>query len=217
MLGEPRYLVEGGAHAHAHDKRRAGVGCLLAHAVEHDLPHALDSCAGGEHDYAGGVVRPAALQKNVQRRAVPRLGRDLGESGRVVACVRAVEKRVVHDAHAQTPVGVGPRDRVVDLREDIAGDGKLLADFEPHPAGSRVLAQGHAVLARDLRILQQAVEHRLRARLLLDLACGSQAAEHVFSQTDRSGANRVVGRVRHALRRESIVLHSISLLVLQMR
>ena len=159
MLGKPRHLVEGRAHAHAHDKRRAGVCGLLAHAVEHDLPHALDSRAGCEHDYARGVVRSAALQKDVQCRTVSRFRRYLCEGGRVVARVRAVEKRVAHHAHAQTPVGVGARDRVVDLGEDVAGDGKLLADLEPHPAGSRVLAQGHAVLARDLRVLQQAVEH----------------------------------------------------------
>ena len=41
VLGKARHLVECGADAHADDERRAGVRGLFAHAVQHDLAHAV--------------------------------------------------------------------------------------------------------------------------------------------------------------------------------
>ena len=138
----------------------------------------------------------------MQRGAVAGPRRHLGERRGVVACVAAVEKRVAHDAHAQTPVGVGARDGVVHLRQDVPRDGEVFPDLEAHPAGSRVLTDGHAVGVADARVFHHRREHRLRPRFRLPFLGAFNRAQHVGPKLDRDRADRRVHGVGHSLGRK---------------
>ena len=200
VLGESRHLVEGGAHPQPDDERRAGVGRLLAHAIEDHPAHAVSAGARGQHDHAGGVVGAAALQQHVQGGAGAGHEFQLAEGGRVVAGVGAVEQGVAHKGHAQVAVGVGAGHRVVHAAEDVAGHAELFADFQTHPHAAGVLADGHAVGHADAGVFQDAVEHArfpaLRHRLLARRFHGSL---EVGPQRDGALANGVVNRLAHRL------------------
>ena len=200
VLGEPRHLVEGGAHAQPDDERRAGVGRLLAHTVEYHASHAGGARAGGQHDHAGGVVGASALQQYVQDGAGTGHEFQLAEGGRVVASVGAVEQGVAHERHAQTAVRVSPGHRVVHAAEDVAGHRERLPDFQTHPHAAGVLADRYVVGHADAGVLQDAVEHAglpaLRRRFI---ACRFHGLSEIGPQRHGALANGVVNRLAYRL------------------
>ena len=92
---------------------------------------------------------------------------DVAERGRVVAGVRAVEHSVAHHRLAQARLVVGAGHRVVHVGEHVAAHEHVGAYLEARPHRAGVLADGHAVLARDARVLRQLVEHGAPARVVL--------------------------------------------------
>ena len=153
-LRQAGHLVERGADADAHHERRAGVGALLAHAAYELVDDALLAGTRNQHDHAARVVRAAALQHNVQpRRARLVHGMDVAERRRVVARVRAVEDGIAHHRLAQARLVVGAGDGVVHVGEHVAAYSYVRPDLEADPHGAGVLADRHAILGGDRRVL----------------------------------------------------------------
>ena len=121
---------------------------------------------------------------------------DVAERRRVVARVRAVEDGIAHHRLAQARLVVGAGDRVVHVGEHVAGHEHVGAYLEARPHRAGVLAEGHAVLTRDARVLRQLVEHRPTARVVLHGARRGDPRLDVGRQLARQPRDGRVNSVR---------------------
>ena len=80
-------------------------------------------------------------------------GMDVAERRRVVARVRAVEDGIAHHRLAQTRLVVGAGNGVVHVGEHVAAYSYVRSDLEADPHGAGVLADRHAILGGDRRVL----------------------------------------------------------------
>lgn len=84
---------------------------------------------------------------------------NIGESGRVVAGVRTIKKRITHNALAKKRFGICASNRIISFRKHVARHEHIGTRFKADPARSRILANRDAIALSDFRIFEKLVKN----------------------------------------------------------
>ena len=117
---------------------------------------------------------------------------NVGECGRVIAGVGAVEQRITYHAFAQTRLRIRPGNGLVDAGEHVAWRRHVGTDLEADPYRACVLAYGHAIASRDIGVLKQMVKHDGATGVALGRTGRFEGREHVIRQFARYPGNGLV-------------------------
>ena len=84
---------------------------------------------------------------------------NIGESGRVVAGVRTIKKRITHNALAKKRFGICASNRIISFRKHVARHEHIGTRFKADPARPRILTNGDAIALSDFRIFEKLVKN----------------------------------------------------------
>ena len=182
FLGQQRHLLEGAADAHAQHHGRAGIGARHARCLHHKIPDALQSLGRGEHAQAAHVFASKSLGRDGEAQPVARNQPQMQHRGRIVAGVSAPDG-IAHDGLAQIAVRIPAADALVDrVLQKSARDVRVLAQFSKDHRHARILADGHAALARHVGVVANQLQRFPRRREGLRFAGSVQQRPHRLRQ-----------------------------------
>ena len=182
FLGQQRHLLEGAADAHAQHHGRAGIGPGQPCRLHHKILHALQALGRGEHAQAAHVFAAESLGRNREAQPVARDQPHMQDGGRIIAGVSAADG-VAHHGLAQVAIGISAPDALVDrVLQKSARDVRVLAQFSKDHRHARILADGHAALARHVGVVANQLQRFPRRREGLRFAGSVQQRPHRLRQ-----------------------------------
>ena len=124
---------------------------------------------------------------------------NIGESGRVVAGIRTIEKRIAHDALAKKRFGICASNRIVGFRKHVARHEHIGTRLKADPACSRILANGDAIALSDFRIFEKLIKNEGATRCALGLSGFRKRALHVARKHECDIGDGLIHGFRHGL------------------
>ena len=183
MLGQQHRLFRRAADAHADDDRRAGIGPRFAHRFDDEINHPLAAIGRLEHRQPRHILATPALGDDGDFEFVA--GYDGGVDHRrgVVAGVDAGGKGVLDYGLAQVAFFVAPAHALGDGLVQIAADNvDILAQLDENDRQAAVLAEGHLLVAGDVGVFQNLVQHFAAHRRDFRLPVAAQRGQHILAQ-----------------------------------
>ena len=171
----------------------------MANAIHDFIENALLACAWRQHNHTRSVVGPATFQQHMQPASSFFAKMNIGESGRVVAGVRTIKKRITHNALAKKRFGICASNRIISFRKHVARHEHIGTRFKADPACSRILTNGDAIALSDFRIFEKLVKNEGATRFALRLSGFRKRAFHVARKHASDIRDGLIHGFRHGL------------------
>ncbi len=183
MLGQPHGLFGRAADANADDDGRAGIRSCPSDRFNHKVDDSFSTIGWLEHPELAHIFATTALGGHDDSCLVA--GHNGGVDNRwgVVLGVDAAGEGMVDDGLAQIAVLIALPDSLGDgLVQVAAGDMDILPQFDKDHRQAAILAQGHLLLAGDLGVFQDLIQHFLPDRRSLFLTIAVQGCQDIVAQ-----------------------------------